>query len=229
MMRDFETFQELHEADFARIARASRREWTTDDVRNEAFVLAFDIGAKRGLALDLSDPDDASLLIRYLYNRCVKYGETVVRHAQRLDHPLSGDDTGHHWLLDRLVADGGADALSLLEGESDAASPQDDPDPYHSPAAGFVWLLQRFDQRMAGVASFLLISLSWCYRCCHKARVQANRQWPLPNLSIGDSEEAIRPWRNFKLPTTPIEDPPQLPFDFGRTPAQPAHGQLWLL
>lgn len=227
-MRNFKTFQEQHEADFARIARASRREWTTDDVRNEAFVLAFDIGAKQGRALDLSDPDDASLLIRYLYNHCIKYGETVVRHAQRLDHSTTDEDGGH-WLLKQLAADGGADALSLLEAESEAAPRLEEPDPYHSPAAGFVWLLQRFDQRMADVAGFLLISLSWCYRCCHEARQQAYRQWPLPNLTIGGNEEAIRPWRTFKLLAEQPEDPGQLPFDFGSTPVQPERGQLWLL
>lgn len=227
---DFESFTSRHDADFVRIARHSRGEWTADDVCNEAYILAIDIGARRGQALDLGNPEDASVLIRWLYNHCVKYGEQVVRRAQRLDHAASGDDDrGHHWLLDTLVADDGADALSLLEAAEHAVAERDMPDPYHSPAAGFAWLLRHFDQRMADVAAFLLISLSWCYRCRHRAHQLADRQWPLPDLAIGADADAIRPWRRFRLPAEALPDAGQMELDFLGTPVQPTRGQLWLL
>jgi len=227
---EFESFVYRHAADFSRIARAARREWTSEDVRNEAFVLACDIAQRRGRPLDLSTAEDASLLIRSLYNHCVKYAETVVRHAHRLDHPAAGDcDREHHWILDTLAADGGADPLSLLEAAEQAAPAPEDPDPYHSPAAGFAWLLRRFDQRMPDVAAFLLISLSWCYSCHRRARLQACGQWPLPHLSVGTQPDAVRAWRRFKLPPQDLEDTRQLPLELWAKPVQPARGQLWLL
>lgn len=227
----FASFLEQHASDFARIAGASRREWTKGDVSSQAWLLAYDIGQKLGRPLDLANGDDASLLIRHLHNHCVKYTETVVRHAQRLDHAVGGDDErSHHWLMDQLVADNGAHALSLLEAAESPAQEDEDPDPYHSPAAGFAWLLRRFDQRMADVATFLLISLSWCHRCYREARCAANNQWPLPDLAVGVGEaHAIRPWRQFKLPPLQPPETRQLDLDFSNRPVQPSRGQLWLL
>lgn len=227
---EFESFLQRHEADFARISRASRREWAVEDVRNEAFVLACDIGTRRGHPLDLADPGEATLLLRHLYNHCVRYGERVVRHARRLDHAAPGDDDGgHHWLLDQLAADGGADALSLLEAAEDAKQGHQAPDPYQSPAAGFAWLLRRFDQRMADVAGFLLISLSWCYRCCRDARTRAGAQWSLPHLTAATPEDAVRPWRRFRLPPRQPHADAQMELDLQHRPAQPMRGQLRLL
>lgn len=227
----FAAFLRDHDDDLKRIARASRSEWSTDDVRNEAYVLASGIGSKRGRPLDLADAEDALLLIRWLYNRCVKYTETVVRYATRLDHSGSDDERDHHWLQDRLAADGGADPLSLLETAETAAPKTGDPDPYHSPAAAMVSLLQRFDQSMADVAAFLLISLSWCYACCRRTRLQASTQRPLPHeLLVGADAEALRPWRRYKLPMRRSADESgQLCFDYWSRPAQPTSGQLWLL
>lgn len=226
----FERFLERHASDLSRISRASKGEWRVDDIRNEAWLLAFDIGEKRGRPLDLDDVEDASLLTRHLYNHCVKYTETIVRRAQRLDHAAPGDDEHErHWLMDRLVADHGAHPLSLLETMESAPQEPDDPDPYHSAASGWVWLLRRFDQRIADVAAFLLISPSWCYACFRKARYHAQTQWPLPHTLVSAGEDSIQPWRKFKLPPTRSDTPEQLPLDYWNRPAQPVRGQLWLL
>lgn len=227
----FARFLRDHDDELKRIARASRSEWSTDDVRNEAYVLASGIGSKLGRSLDLAEAEDALLLIRWLYNHCVKYTETVVRYATRLDHSDSDDERDHHWLQDRLAADDGADPLSLLVAGEVAAPEPDDPDPYHSPAAAMISLFQRFDQRMTDVAAFLLISVSWCYACCRQARAQASTQRPLPHeLVVGTDAEALRPWRRYKLPArTPARDSGQLCFDYWRRPPQPVSGQLWLL
>lgn len=227
----FETFLERHAPDILRISRASKGEWRVDDIRNEAWLLAFDIGEKRGQPLDMGDEEDASLLIRHLYNRCVKYTELVVRKAQRLDHADRGDEERErHWLADRLVADDGAHPLSLLEALESVTEIREAPDPYHSTASGWAWLMRRFGQRMADVANFLLISPSWCYACLRRARHQADTQWPLPHtLATGDDEDAIRPWRKFKLPPDRMDDPEQMSLDYWNRPAQPVRGQLWLL
>lgn len=228
----FDRFLERHASDLSRIAGASKGEWKTGDVRNEAWLLAFDIGARRGQSLDLGDAADATLLLRHLYNHCVKYSERVVRYATRLDHPSGGDgDRDNHWLNDWLAADEGAHPLSLLEGLESAQLEPDSPDPYHSAAAGWAWLLRRFDQRFADVAAFLLISASWCYDRYRKARLDAATQWPLPHgATAGDRGDAIGPWRKFKLPgVEALDDSRQLALDYWDKPEQPAYGQLWLL
>lgn len=227
----FTAFVARHARDFARIARASKGEYRAEDVRNEAWLLAFDIGEKRGNPLNLDDPDDLSLLFGYLYNHCVRYGETTVRYATRLDHAADrDDDSDHHWLRDRLVADAGEHPLSLLEALESAVPRADDPDPYFSPAAGWAWLLRHFGQHVADVAAFLRISPSWCYACLRRVRRQAATQRPLPHrMKTPDGEAAIRPWRKFKLPRTATHGPHQLLLDFWDKPAQPAAGQLWLL
>lgn len=228
----FGRFASAHASDFRRIARASRGEFSPDDVAQEAWLLAIDIGRRRGHSLDLSDAGDANLLIRYLNNHCVKYTERVVRHAVRLDHAARGEEErDNHWLNDRLAADEGAHPLSLLEHAETAEPDPADPDAYHSPAAAWLRLLQRFDQRIADVSNFLMISASWCYACCRHARHQAASQWPLPHgLSVGEDDSALRPWRTFKLdPRFGGECEGQLAFDYWNRPEQPGEGQLWLL
>ena len=142
---------------------------------------------------------------------------------------LRNDERTAHWphaFATRLCI-----GVSATLEAAEAPAPEDeDPDPYHSPAAGFAWLLRHFDQRMADVAAFLLISLSWCYRCCREARRAADNQWPLPDLAVGaDEAHAIRPWRQFKLPPLQAQEARQLDLDFCNRPAQPSRGQLWLL
>jgi hypothetical protein len=124
-----------------------------------------------------------------------------------------------------------AHPLTLLE-DAEAATPEpDDPDPCHSAAAAWIWLLQRFDQRMDRIAAFLLISGSWCYACRRKAWHQACTQWPLPHgLSVETGEGTPWPWRQFKLPRVQgVEATQQLGFDYWSRPAQPSLGQMWLL
>lgn len=222
----YEAFLERHARSFKRISGASKGEWQADDVRQEAWRLGFDIGVRLGRPLALGNPDDESLLLAHLYQHCVRYGETTVRYAQRLDQALDGDDENP--LKKRLVADGGIHPATLLE-----VTETEDPEPpgaYHSVAAGWVWLLRRFGQRMQDVADFLLISPSWSYACCRRAVHLARSQWPLPHEMNADrGEHALQPWRKFKLPPAPGNSPRQLQIDYWQKPSQPAQGQLWLL
>lgn len=225
-------FLDAHAPDLRRIAAATAREWSAEDVRNEAWLLAFDIGERRGRPLDPADADDAHLLLAHLYNHCVRYRERVVRHATRIDHAPPGlDADAPHPLAARLVADDGAHPELLLEFQQSATPEQDAPGPQHSPAAAWVWLLRRFGRRMTDVAAYLRISLSWSYTRCRDAVALAQSQWPLPRTPIASADDPVRPWRAFKLPARSRRcvDPRQLRLDFWPRPQQPEHGQLWLL
>lgn len=229
----FQRFLDAHAANIRAISGATRGEWKPDDVRQQAWLLAVDLGDKHGRPLDLDDASDASLLVRSLYNHCTKYTERIVRHAHKLDHAAPGDDErGHHWLFDQLVADGGEHPASLLEALESTQPEPPAPNPYHSPAAGWAGVMRRFDNRIALVADFLLISSSWCGRCYRRALWLAETQSPLPDLrNEGDPDEALRAWRSFRLPARapagPLDGQPAL--DFWSRPPDPARGQMWLL
>ena len=80
-------------------------------------------------------------------------------------------------------------------------------------AGAYLHLLRRFDNRMAEVATHLLISLSYCYRRCAEARYLAAFQQPLPPEALtarGASVSIAGPWRRFRMVRVPV----QLCFDF---------------
>ncbi len=209
----------------------SKGQWSKDDLYGEACVAAADLGEKQGTPLDLGNPADADRLLRRLRSRARSAGG-VLRGAERPDQASGDHDARGPRAWDRIPQrqDDVEHPLSLLEA---LESPVPEPapiDPYHSETAAWNWLLHRFNRRMREIAAFLLISTSWCRERRRRARSRAGVQWQLPHrLCVGDDERAIQPWRKFKLPSPPPDDPHQLSFDYRNKPAQPASGQLWLL
>ena len=62
----FQRFIDAHAANFRTISGATRGEWKPDDVKQQAWLLAVDLGDKRERLLDIDDAGDASLLVRSL-------------------------------------------------------------------------------------------------------------------------------------------------------------------
>lgn len=241
-MQDFgadylNAFAEKYKSELSDISKYSKGEWRASDVLQEACLLILELGAERGYPFDPDCEADGALVLRVL-RRSVRSSAEVVRHAfaYRLDQAAPGDEErGHHWLMDKLVADEGEHPQSLLEAVETAASQPEAPevepylDPYHTPYAGWARLRQLYG-RTANIADYLLISVSWCRVCRRNAKHQAETQWPLPHqLSVGDRAEAIQPWRKFKLISNRPSPPDQLAFEYWNKPSQPVSGQLWLL
>lgn len=226
-----DAFLERHATTLAGIVGYSRGQWSKDDLHGEACMAAIELRDKHERTFDLDDLLDAEQLLRRLRSRARSAGG-VLRSAARLDQAAPGDEEhGHHWLLDRLVADDGEHPASLLEAFATAAPEPEPVDPYQSETAAWRWLVERFDRRMADIAGFLLISVSWCHVRRRRARHRAASQWQLPHsLLVGeDGANAIQPWRKFKLPARDPAAAGQLAMDYWNRPAQPASGQLWLL
>lgn len=120
-MQDFGTdslsaFAERYKGELSKISRYSNGEWSTSDVLQEACVLILEFGAERGYPFDPYCDADAADVLRAL-RRSVRSSTGVVRyaHAFRLDQAAPGDEErGHHWLMDRLVADEGEHPQTLL-------------------------------------------------------------------------------------------------------------------
>ena len=224
----FASFLQRRARDLDDIAHRSRGELMPDEVRNEAWIQAFELGVELGRALDPEGTADALLLqrVRRHFNR-MRRGS---RGARSFDQPLGGPDGPTY--ADLLPIDDGAHPLSLLEAIEDHVVEAELPGPRHSEVAAWHWLALRFDRRMSDLAAYLLISVSWCHTRRRRARRRAGAQWPLPQGLPDDvttADGVLRPWRRFKLPPRPRSTARQLGFDYWSRPSQPASGQLWLL
>ena len=102
-----------------------------------------------------------------------------------------------------LAAESHYDPLNaLIQAEED----EPELNAHQSLAGAYLQLLRRFDNRMAGVADHLLISVSYCYRRCAHARHLAVYQCPLPPTAAAD-DAAFVPgaWRRFRAVRQPIQ------------------------
>lgn len=195
--------------DLQRIASFTCKEHSHDDVRQQAWVEAQELADERGSPPEYLDADFQHEVFRRLHRKLVDRDRRF-RRATRLDHGLDGDDA--HPLARTLVSDDGRDPLAeLLDTETPRWEP---PDEYHLPlslALAWVMLLRRHDQRMSFVAARLLISVSYAYRCCAKAKWLASYQQPIPLQQAPDEASVqLGPWRRRRAERVPR----QLAFDF---------------
>lgn len=205
----FGDFVAQRRKDLARIARHTSGEYELQDVIGEAFLMAADIAERRGRAVDWSDPADQERVLAYLYQKLVRYTETTVRFAVRLDERLEDEDGDFvHPLVRTLASDGGRDPLAAaMEKELQRAAPT--AMPRYCLATAWIQLVRHFDNRMQAVANHLLISVGHAYKCCAKARVYAANQSPMPGKTMPEAFPP-GPWRAFRL----WRVPEQLTFDF---------------
>lgn len=195
-----------------RIARQTHGVHDLTAVEAEAWILAEHIHRKRGTPIDWANPEDQDLLLGYLYQHLVRYAEHNIDYAVRLDHWNGGDDESEpHPILNKLVADGGADPLSTWIEREEMPAPLNEPHCHHSIAGAYIHLLRHFDNRMKAVADHLLISISYCYAHYAKVRALTESQCPIPiHQASHDKHFLPGPWRRFRI----RREPQQLEFDF---------------
>lgn len=90
--KPFEDFLSSRRSDFNRIASRTRGELSSEDLASEAWLMAIEIGHKRGWPLRFDDQDDQDTLFSWLHNRFVRYAEKAVRFAMRLDRNWDNED-----------------------------------------------------------------------------------------------------------------------------------------
>lgn len=226
----FEEFLARHKPDLRRILFRSQGQWSAGDLPGEAWIAALDLRQTLGRPLDLRRDEDAELLLRHLRTAAGKAGG-VLRKAWRPDQAVAGEEGSLERGWDKYAIDDGASALSVLEA-LETGEPPEPPriDTYHSESAAWNWLWHRFRRSTRDVATFLLISASWCRQRRKRALRHLDTQQQLPHrMCLTDDDTAIQPWRKFKLPPRARSDEGQLALDFLCLPAQPERGQLWLL
>lgn len=171
----------------------------------------------KGIATDFGDEGYERRLLAYVFQKLVTYADRKIRHATRLDdgEDSEGVESEGQAIARKLAAPGSTEPLVALLAQEAAARAPPEPRPRQSPAAAWLVLLRRFDNRMQRVANHLLISLSYCYRCYGRARMLAIAQHPLRDASR--RKLAPRAWRPFQI----IRAPTQFHLDFGPEP------ELW--
>ena len=212
-MDAYQEFLRTRKKDLQRIAHCTQGEHQYEDVAQEAWTLAVDLAGQRDIPLDFRDDDFQELLLSHLFQQLVRYTETNIRYAKRLDHSPDKDasEGTRHPLLHKLAGREEDDPLAhWLTAEEEAKQ--------HakrigtmafSLAAAYVLLLRRFDNQMHALARHLLISLSYAYRSCRKARRLAVYQHALA-FTTPETTAALKPWRTLRA----LRIPRQLSFNF---------------
>lgn len=205
----FDYFVRERQSDLKRIARHTRGEYQFDDVKSEAWVMAHAIYSTKNIQINFSDRDYQERLLSYLYQALVRYTETQVRHAIRLDHGSTDDDEDVHPLMRTLVSNYGSDPLSELLAR-EAAQDAETIDAGSSLAAAYADLLRQFDNKLQAVADFLLISISEFRRHYAMAKWLVQHQLSIPLSHRDGSRFRLRPWRRSRFQREPVQL--ELPF-----------------
>lgn len=82
-----------HAKDFDRIAKATGGEYTEQDVRNEAYILAYEIGERRGNPIDFACFEERDLILGALSNKLVKRSDWRLKRAVRIDEDDDEEDS----------------------------------------------------------------------------------------------------------------------------------------
>ena len=160
MVSTYTRFLNDRRADLRRIARATRGEATLEDIEQSVWLLAQELGERRGYTLDLLNPTDQDLLLRRLYNRFVKYTEKLVRYAVRIDEEADDEKAGAGATIARLLAaPSESDPVVILMREEAAEELELMIRRSYSEAVAYLVLLRRFQWSMQVLADALRIVL----------------------------------------------------------------------
>lgn len=156
MFERFQSFIAKVKASLRRIAAATRGEKTIEDLENDAYVIAAEIGQKRNRPIDFSNSEDGDLVIRALGARNGKWGDWKLRKAVRIDQEPD-DDAAFGW-ADRLAATPSSDPLISLLAREVAVETDMKLAASYSQATAYVMIFVRFKNNREEVCAYLVIS-----------------------------------------------------------------------
>lgn len=159
-----------------RIANATRGDMTFEDVRQEAWLVASDIGKRRGYSLDFGDAEDAELVLAWLFRKLVSFAEKQSRYAQRIDKDWDDSESAGNGLARLLTSPLDADPMQrLLRREEDDGYEQLVRHSF-SEASAYVLLLVRFDWDAEELAEGLFITVATLRKRLQRAGIRAKFQ-----------------------------------------------------
>lgn len=201
MAGSFEQFLQRRQQELQRIARATRGELCLHDVQSEAWLTALRIQERRGREFDFADEDDQDQLLAWLYQDLVKWADTKIRYAVKLDQSADDDDhdrTGA-MLARTLTAPLETDPQVLQGMVEEQADFRTRVLKSYSQAAAYALLLLRVQGSIADLATLLYTTRSTVLKRMRRAGLLALRQ---PTLFDGVSQidPGFEPWQKRNLP-----------------------------
>ena len=202
MPHRFEEFLVQRRGDLRRIASRTGGEYGADDLASESWLVALEIGQKRGWTFDFQDKDDQDTLMAWLYARFVKYAEKSIRFAVKLDRDWDNDESQRagEALARLLTAPVDSDPQICRQA-------QESPEEFlsvvrlsYSQAAAYVLLLVRVDWDFVELADRMWIALGTLRKRVKSAGLLARVQ---PSLWDGVEELSaeLEPWRKARAIT----------------------------
>lgn len=114
MYQFFEVFLKKMAARFRGISRATRNEVTPRELEGDAWIVANEIGKRRGREIDFSDPNDQGIIMGAVSIRNVTRPEKHFRYASRIDQSDEHEDGELNPWANRLRASEASDPLVAL-------------------------------------------------------------------------------------------------------------------
>lgn len=149
----FEKFTRRWATDFRKLARMTQGEKDVGDLISDAWLLSFEIAAKRAAPFDFSNPQDQHLLMRWLNFEVNKKADLAFRFAQRPDA-----DTDGLGLWDVLEADATDDPFERLASDQATAFIDEVCESSYSEYAAYCVGWQNSNQEMGCFAKYLAIT-----------------------------------------------------------------------
>lgn len=157
MLKLFQSFLAQMRAGFQRISKATKHEMTVGDLHNDAWVIALEIGDRRGRPIDFSDPDDQELVMKAVNLQNVRRGDWNMRRSVRIDQEPEGDEAGSKW-ADRLPAQASSDPLVYLLALESAIDTEAMLASSYSQATAYAITFSNFNNNRQKVCMHLVIS-----------------------------------------------------------------------
>lgn len=183
---EFENFYTAVLPGLRRISRETQGEYTVDDLKNEAWVLVFELQEK-GITDNLSSPRFQNNILARLCNRFCKFTSKVVRFAVRIDDKDDDADDGkkNYW-LDGLTASHEDDPLLKLCKVEEMQEKEKHLQSSYSEAMAYVNLLENFHTDRKAISEHLSLSWKWILQKMRRARC-----WVKKQCSLFDGVEII--------------------------------------
>ncbi len=176
----FEEFKKKQTAAFSRIAYRTRGTHGADDLMSEAWLIALEIGKRRGCQMDVSNYVEQNLILAWLYKRFVDFVDG--KNRESIDDDVSDGFTP---LRDRLAAPEESNPLHalLLVDEERLTSPARKG---FSQYSAYMILLERCELSLLTLAEYLAISFSTL-----RTRIQSSNEHADCQPSLFDEVERI--------------------------------------
>ena len=155
----FTEFLRCHARAFRSIARRAGPGISSEDLQQEAWLIAKEIETRRGHPIDFSDPTDQSTVMSWITNRFLKFTSKNLNNAIRLD-----TDEDDDFSIARTLAGPNSDnpLNQLMYHEQEIAETERVPPlvrQSYSQASAYALLLTKFDGKKSVVAKLLGVTL----------------------------------------------------------------------